>query len=98
MYRPAGSLARNNFETTKQPVTTMKIVRINTSAYDEEDFYLLTNLTNAQIKKVIKPMVNQERKTDEVFPNEDYFWALKEAHPDQLIELFTDDSIELLTF
>jgi hypothetical protein len=76
----------------------MKIVRINTSAYDEEDFYLLTNLTNAQIKKVIRPMVIEERKSDEVFSNEDYFWALKEAHPDQLIELYTDDSIELLTF
>lgn len=76
----------------------MNIVRINTSAYDEEDFYLLTNLTNAQIKKVIRPMVIEERKSDEVFSNEDYFWALKEVHPDQLIELYTDDSIELLTF
>jgi hypothetical protein len=43
-------------------------------------------------------MVIEERKSDEVFSNEDYFWALKEAHPDQLIELYTDDSIELLTF
>lgn len=76
----------------------MNIVRINTSAYDEEDFYLLTNLTNAQIQAVIEPMVDEERKNDEVFSNEDYFCALKEAHPDQLIELYTDDSIELLTF
>lgn len=76
----------------------MKIIRVNTSAYDEEDFYLLTNLTNAQIETVIQPMVDEERKTDIIFSNEDYVWALKEAYPDESIELYTDDSIELLEF
>ena len=76
----------------------MRIVKINTSAYQEEDFILLTTLTNSAIKKVIKPMVNDERKNDEVFLNEDYFLALKEAYPSDTIEFFTDDSIEALIF
>ncbi len=76
----------------------MRIARINTSAFEEEDFFLLTNLTNNQIKKIIKPMVIEERKTDEIFSNDDYFWALKEAYPSDTIEFFTDDSIETLTF
>ena len=43
-------------------------------------------------------MVDEERKTDIIFSNEDYVWALKEAYPDESIELYTDDSIELLEF
>lgn len=76
----------------------MRIVKINTTAYSEEDFMLLTNLSDAQIKKVIAPMVKKERKGDVFYTNEDYYWTLKEVFPKANIDLYTEDSIEELTF
>lgn len=40
----------------------MRLVNINTTAWKEEDFLLLTDLTDEQITKVIEPFVLAERK------------------------------------
>ena len=76
----------------------MKIVKINTSAFEEEDFYLLTNLTNNQIKKIINQMVKKERDEDFIYSNDDYYWSLKKAYPDKSIFKYENDGIEELTF
>ena len=75
-----------------------RIIRISTSAYREEDFLLLTDLSDIEIKKVIRPMVTAERKSEEFFSNEDYIGALVSKYPDNFVEYYTDDSIDELEF
>ena len=64
----------------------MNIYRISTSAWDEEDFYLMTSLTEEKIKKVIQPMVEYERANDILYDNEDYLNALHDKYPRSVIE------------
>ena len=54
----------------------MRAIRINTTAWMEEDFYLLTTLDDDQIAEVIQPIVNAERDGYEQYTNEDLFRAL----------------------
>lgn len=78
----------------------LRLVKINTTAFEEEDFLIITDLSDAYIKKVIKPMVNKERASDgEVFySNEDYFWTLSERYPSNIVQMYTEDSIDSLSF
>lgn len=77
---------------------TMRIVKINTTAFSEEDFLLMTDLTDAQIQEVIAPMVKKERKGKEFYTNEDYFWALKEAFPQSTIDMYQESGIDMISF
>ena len=74
----------------------MNIFRINTSAWDEEDFYLMTSLTEEKIKKVIQPMVEYERENEMMYDNEEYLNALQEKYPRSVIEMH--QYIEVLNF
>jgi hypothetical protein len=65
----------------------MNIFRINTSAWQEEDFYLMTSLTEAKIKKVIEPMVQYERENEMMYDNEEYLNALQQKYPRSVIEM-----------
>jgi hypothetical protein len=66
----------------------MRVVRINTTAFEEEDFYLLTTLDDSQIAEVIQPIVNAERDGYEEFTNEDLFRALTDRFPNDKINMF----------
>jgi hypothetical protein len=69
----------------------MQIFRIRTSAYSEEDFYLLTDLRPHFIKSVLIHMVNTERESDDCFfTNQDYVDALKFEFPNAKIILYND--------
>jgi hypothetical protein len=74
----------------------MNIFRINTSAWEEEDFYLMTSLNEAKIKKVIEPMVEYERENETMYDNEEYLIALREKYPRSVVEMYTD--IEIIQF
>jgi hypothetical protein len=74
----------------------MNIFRINTSAWQEEDFYLMTSLTEAKIKKVIEPMVQYERENEMMYDNEEYLNALQQKYPRSVIEMH--QYIEVLNF
>lgn len=74
----------------------MNIFRINTSAWEDEDFYLMTSLTEAKIKKVIEPMVQYERENETMHDNEEYLIALQEKYPRSVIEMH--QYIELIQF
>lgn len=76
----------------------MRIVKVNTSVWREEDFILLTNISDDQITKVIGLMVLEKRTSDKFYSNDDYFFALKDAYPDDTIEMFLDSTINTLTF
>lgn len=74
----------------------MRVIRINTSAWAEEDFYLLTTLNDDQIIQVIKPIVQAERDNDDFYDNETLLNALKDTHPNRHIEMYTE--FDELTF
>ena len=59
----------------------MQVFKINTSAWEEENFYLMTSLDEEQIKKIIQPMVEYERENDIMYENEEYVNALQQRYP-----------------
>jgi tRNA nucleotidyltransferase (CCA-adding enzyme) len=74
----------------------MQVYRINTSAWDEENFYVLTTINKSEIKSVIGPMVKKERDEDFIYDNDDYVYELKKAFPREDIRMYTE--IETITF
>ena len=74
----------------------MNIYRINTSAWEEEDFFILTTLTEQQIRLVIQPKVDKEREDDLFFDNDDYCNALRIVYPNAIIDQYTE--FETLNF
>lgn len=68
----------------------MKIFRVNTTAYKEEDFYLQTDLEEQDIVEVIMPIVNAERDGYEEYDNEILLDALQKRYPRKKIELYTE--------
>jgi len=74
----------------------MKIFRINTTAYEEEDFFLLTDLIEQDITEVIHPIVMAERDEEEEYDNETIINALRKRYPHNKIEML--DEIEQLTY
>jgi hypothetical protein len=74
----------------------MKIFRINTTAYEEEDFFLLTDLIEDDITEVVNPIVMAERDGYEEYDNETIISALRKRYPHNKIEMI--DEIEQLTY
>lgn len=67
----------------------MKAYEINTTAYDEENFVILTDLNDSQIKKVIEPIVNREREDGEYYDNDSLIDALVNAYPKNQFYAYT---------
>lgn len=67
----------------------MRPFEINTTAYDEENFVILTDLNESQIKKVIEPIVNREREHDEYYDNDSLIDALVNAYPENQFYSYT---------
>lgn len=65
----------------------MNIYRISTSAWEEEDFYLMTSLSIEKIKKVIQPIVEYEKENDVMYTNEDYVYCLQQRYKRSVIEM-----------
>lgn len=63
----------------------MKLYRVNTTAYEEEDFFLLTDLSEQDITEVVHPIVMAERDGEEEYDNESILKALKKRYPNQTI-------------
>jgi hypothetical protein len=59
----------------------MKAYEINTTAFDDENFIIFTDLTESQIKKVIEPIVLSEREDGEYYDNDVLLDALVDAYP-----------------
>ena len=68
----------------------MDIFRINTTAFVEEDFFLLTNLSREQIEEVITPIVLIERNEGEEYNNDDLVSALQIKYPNAIVEYLTE--------
>jgi hypothetical protein len=74
----------------------MNIFNINTTAFKEENFILLTDLSKAEIEEVIAPIVHDERNGGKAYNNENLIAALKEKYPSSTIEHF-DLELESIT-
>ena len=74
----------------------MRVIRINTTAFNEEDFYLLTTLNDDQIAEVIQQIVNAERDGEEYYDNDTILQALKDRFPNDKIDMFHE--FDKLTF
>lgn len=72
------------------------IYRINTTAYDEEDFYIITDLSEQDITEVIHPIVMTERDGYEDYDNDSLYTALKKRYPSNIIQMHNE--IETLYF
>jgi len=68
----------------------MNIFKINTTAFEEEDFYLLTDLSEQDIIEVITPLVNQERDGYEEYDNDSLVSALEKRFPNAHITFIQD--------
>ena len=79
----------------------IRVVEINTTAFEEENFILVTDLTDEQIEEVIRPIVEKERnETDEeefYYDNEQLFWAVKETYPNNIVLYYSDTDFDVIS-
>lgn len=71
----------------------MNIYKIKTTSYEEEDFYLLTNLSESQIEKAITPIVKAERDNDieeNFYDNDMLVEAIKQKYPSATVEMYQE--------
>jgi hypothetical protein len=79
----------------------LRLVQISTTSNVEEDFLLVTNLTDEEIEVVITPIVEKERREEQFeeffYDNEGLYWALKTTYPDSIIQQYCLDQIDSIT-
>ena len=70
----------------------MKAFEINTTAFDEENFVLFTDLTEGQIVDAITPIVMAEREFGEEYTNDDLIDALLDAYPSNRVYAYQNNN------
>jgi hypothetical protein len=68
----------------------MRLFRVNTTEYEEEDFFLLTDLTEQDITEVVQPIIMAERDGYEEYENETLLDALRSRYPNNKITMIVD--------
>ncbi len=74
----------------------MRLFKVNTTAYEEEDFFLLTDLSEQDISEVINPIVMAERDGYEEYDNDTIISALMKRYPKNNITMIAE--FEQLTY
>lgn len=77
--------------------TKLNLFQVNTTAFDEEDFLLMTSLTEDQVTEVINPIVNDERENEVEYDNERLVDALKRAYPHHVVIHYNPSEISLIS-
>jgi hypothetical protein len=72
----------------------MQVFIIKTTQWQEDDFYIMTSLSEAQIRKVIQPIVNFERENDLAGNPYDYLSALNSVYSRSTI--ISEDNFETI--
>jgi len=67
----------------------MRVIKINTTAWEEEDFYLVTTLDDNQISDIIQPIVSSSSEYD----NETLINALKKEYPFDFVSVAEFDQL-----
>jgi hypothetical protein len=73
----------------------MRTVRINTTAYEEEDFFLITTLDDNQIREAISEILQRERDGLDEYDNDELLAALKERFSWEYIQMIEIDYLSL---
>lgn len=68
----------------------MNIFKINTTAFNEEDFYLMTTLSEEDIIEVINPLINASRDGYEEYDNDTLVSALQSRFPSDIINHYNE--------
>ena len=68
----------------------MNVFKINTTAWSEEDFYLVTTLDEEDVVSVIKPIVMAERDGGDEYDNDMLLYHLKQKFPQDDIEMYNE--------
>jgi hypothetical protein len=77
--------------------TDLRIVQVNTTAWEEEDMLLITNLTDEQIISVVTPIVERERESEEFgYDNNDLADALRERFPTAIVLNYDPSDVDLI--
>ena len=76
----------------------MNLFKINTTAYEEEDFLIVTDLVEDDITEVVQPLVNAERDGYEEYDNESLFKALLERYPNNYLQFYDVNTLETLSY
>ena len=72
----------------------MKLFEINTTAYEEENLLIITDLNDDDITEVVSPLVNTERDGYEEYDNEILYNALVKRYPYNVIILAEREILE----
>ena len=75
----------------------LELFQINTTAWEQEDFLLLTSLTEEQITKVITPIVMDEREKDIAYDNDYLVMELVKAYPNDVVTHYVPSNIDLIS-
>lgn len=75
----------------------IRLVEINTTAFEEENILLITDLTDEQIEEVITPIVLKERNDDKAYDNDTLCEALREAYPTNVVLDYASDNFDKIT-
>jgi hypothetical protein len=70
----------------------MKAFEINTTAWEEENFILFTDLSEKQIIDVITPIVMAEREHGNEYTNDDLIDALMDAYPSNKVYAYQNNN------
>lgn len=71
----------------------LRLIEVNTTAWEEENFKLVTTLSDRQIESVIKPIVDKERDGGSNYTNNDLFEALTSAYPTHIVSMYESINI-----
>jgi hypothetical protein len=72
----------------------MNIFRIKTTSWQEEDFILMTTLSEENIMDTLSPIVERERQGSSEYDNDSLVKDLEDAYPLAIIEQY---SVQLTT-
>jgi hypothetical protein len=75
----------------------IRLVEINTTAFEEENFLLLTDLTDEQIENAILPIVRKEREEEIEYINDDLVVELERLYPHNTITHILKDDVEYIS-
>lgn len=78
--------------------TNLNLYQVNTTAWEEEDFLLLTSLTEEQITNVLTPIIEEQReKEEDDYDNDFLVGELVKAYPDATIIHYNPSQIDLIS-
>jgi hypothetical protein len=75
----------------------LRLVEINTTAFNEENIFLVTDLTDEQIESVIVPIVEAERNQEDYYDNESLIGALLMVYSSNIVIGYNSGGIDKLT-